>query len=204
VNLHRIVPLLISNVHIPLCTDHCYSDNSWQWTKIVDVGSSEEFKKLPENPELYIRCPFTSVAANCRTDSASADTSHPDMFRGKPAFINQLITFSSYYQQKIAFAGLGTQVLRFSDMSLPRGGMFDIVNSSTTPWTPPHISHRTGEDADVSFRVATTGGSFIEVDQDSIDAAIIAVPGIIRYPERPGECTSGASQLCIHIDTVEQ
>lgn len=184
-----------------VCLRHCYTDDSWRYAYTADIGSEEEFKKLPENPEIYIRCPYTSTSAGCNTDSASDDRSHPDMFRGKPEFVNRLIVFASYYQNSTALMGT-EHVLRFTDMSLPRGGLFDIITGSTMPWTPPHVSHRTGEDADVSFNAVSTNGNFVMVDQQLINQAV-SFSGQSRYDEGRGECTAEDPSLCIHIDYVE-
>ena len=44
-------------------------------------------------------------------------------------------------------------LLRVNDMSLPRGGLFDVDNN----WTGPHDGHRLGREADIGFNGVRNG-----------------------------------------------
>jgi hypothetical protein len=44
---------------------------------------------------------------------------------------------------------LSRRLLSINDMSLIKGGLFDIM-INTPPWKPPHSSHREGKDADIN------------------------------------------------------
>lgn len=67
---------------------------------------------------------------------------HPDNHYGIATLNNSLITLANNY----AAASPGQQ-LRYNDMSLAEGGLFDIGGN----WTPPHVSHRFGTDVDLAL-----------------------------------------------------
>jgi len=50
----------------------------------------------------------------------------------------------------------GGEIIYINDMSLPYGGLFDIQGN----WRPPHDTHRTGRNADISGR--GPGGTFLQ------------------------------------------
>jgi hypothetical protein len=52
----------------------------------------------------------------------------------------------------------GGEIIYINDMSLPYGGLFDIQGN----WRPPHVTHRTGRNADISGR--GPGGTFLRFE----------------------------------------
>lgn len=70
---------------------------------------------------------------------------------------------ASYYNILAPASEKGT--VGINDMSLERGGLFDIGGT----WTPSHFRHRFGTDADIDRRVQRTDGTFIFADQDLLE-----------------------------------
>ncbi len=70
---------------------------------------------------------------------------------------------ASYYNILAPAADRGT--IGINDMSLERGGLFDISGS----WATPHSRHRFGTDADVDRFVQRPDGTFIFADRDLLE-----------------------------------
>jgi hypothetical protein len=68
---------------------------------------------------------------------------------GKEELINAIYTIAWNYVLR------GGEIIYVNDMSLPYGGLFDIQGN----WRPPHKTHRTGRNADISGR--GPGGTFL-------------------------------------------
>lgn len=101
-----------------------------------DVGE-EGFEELPSWPEVYVRCGLT---AGCLCDNTSP--THPQAFWGTPEMVAAVEDLAVSFQK--LNPGLR---LRITDMSLPRGGLFDL----NLNWRAPrHCRHRTGTSVDVS------------------------------------------------------
>jgi hypothetical protein len=77
---------------------------------------------------------------------------------GKEELINAIYTIAWNYVLR------GGEIIYVNDMSLPYGGLFDIQGN----WRPPHKTHRTGRNADISGR--GPGGTFLhrEILEDII------------------------------------
>ncbi len=184
-----------------VCVTDCYTTTSHRYLDTLDVGLLDDLVELPSNPDIYIRCPFTST---CTQDGPGVDTRHPRMFYGKPGLVDRLITMAAYYRNYIPQDV--TQTLRISDMNLPRGGLFDIrkENGTFVPYKPPHKTHRRGTSADISFRALDGNESFVdnEVDQKLIREAILFA-GLRRIDEGENECTAENAKKCIHVEFSE-
>lgn len=78
---------------------------------------------------------------------------HLENHYGTPALNQALIKLAEAYITR--YPG---NKLKYNDMSLPQGGLFDCFESpgcasaGGTPWSPPHKGHRLGMDADLSFK----------------------------------------------------
>lgn len=80
------------------------------------------------------------------------DNHRDENLYGNPRLIRDANIFAAFYYQEFG------QKLRLNDMSLPRGGVFDINGN----WSPPeHASHRLGTDVDLSAHVLDSGGNLI-------------------------------------------
>jgi len=75
-------------------------------------------------------------------------------------FVRKMAT---YYNLLAADAVKGT--IGINDMSLERGGLFDI-DGAWTPANPGHFRHRFGTDADIDRFAQRPDGTFIFADQD--------------------------------------
>jgi len=105
--------------------------------------------------------------------------------------------------QKIISLGLAYnfdtgESLRILNMSLPNGGLFDVMGD----WSPPHKSHRKGTSVDVS-RFINAAGTII-TGQDRLDRiAIKEVGGLRRFTEKyESECPvfKPGDPPCIHYE----
>lgn len=113
------------------CVDSCYTSNSWRYEWTYDIGI-RELANLPNIPSEY---------AKVRT---RPDFNHPDSvaFTGTQFALQMLPLIAQNY-----FV-LSGRLLSVNDMSLIKGGLFDIdINAQ---WTTPHSSHREGKDADIN------------------------------------------------------
>ena len=101
-----------------------------------DVGD-DGFEELPPWPNVYVRCGLT---AGCLCDNISP--THPNAFWGTPEMV------AAVEDLAVSFQALHPELmLRITDMSLPRGGLFDLDLN----WKAPrHCRHRTGTSVDIS------------------------------------------------------
>ena len=101
-----------------------------------DVGYTG-LVELPPWPEVYVRCGLT---ASCICDNTSP--THPSAFWGTREMVAAVEDLAVSFQA--LHPGLR---LRITDMSLPRGGLFDL----NLNWrAPEHCRHRTGTSVDIS------------------------------------------------------
>jgi hypothetical protein len=100
---------------------------------------------LPES-EYYVKYGSPYYAQFHHTPPAYSDD-HTHW--GKEELINAIYTIAWNYVLR------GGEIIYINDMSLPYGGLFDIQGN----WRPPHKTHRTGRNADVSGR--GPGGTFL-------------------------------------------
>lgn len=73
---------------------------------------------------------------------------------------------ASYYNILAAASDKGT--IGINDMSLERGGLFDIAGA----WSPSHFRHRFGTDADIDRFVQRADGTFVFADQDLLQEIV--------------------------------
>lgn len=88
------------------------------------------------------------------------------------------------------------ELLRITDMNLFKGGVLDIYGN----WTNPHVTHRTGNNADISrFSLANNNAVFL--DQDTLDG--MALDLRLRRHREIGSDECPALQqgepACIHL-----
>jgi hypothetical protein len=175
------------------CLSNCYTENSWRWLRVIDIGSEEQFIKLPENTEYYIRCPFTS---GCKTDTANDSHTHPEMFYGDSKLISAITYIAAFY--RLTYTDPSGRKLRVTDMQLPRGGLFDVKNN----WASPHVTHRRGKNADISRHSIVDSGIFGKANSVQFQDLADDIPFIDVYWETStAECPAykPGETPCIHL-----
>jgi hypothetical protein len=162
------------------CVSGCYTFNSWRYEDTYDIG----IRNLAELPTLPPGGDYVKVR--------SPDTNHPDSV----AFTGSAFTLQMLPLVAQNFQIISGRTLSVNDMSLVKGGLFDIG----AQWTPPHKSHREGKDADIN-----QGGVSCDQDRDlraAADQLLSRVPspgGAMRSALLCEPCSGG--RLCRkHID----
>lgn len=172
-----------------ICLSRCYTEKSWIERITYDIREqgSKDWVELPAL-DFYIRCPLT---AGCTADMTPQDPHHTAMFYGKPELVTKLIGLANLVA--IKFPG---HRLRFTDMSLPKGGLFDIHED----WTYPHRGHRLGVNADISYRSIMDDGTIYDLDEKQLDIifTLIRKVKLKNYHESAGQCI-GDARKCLHI-----
>lgn len=92
--------------------------------------------------------------------------SHPGNHFGSGELHVFVRKLASYYNILAAVPDRGS--LGINDMSLERGGLFDIK----ARWRPSHFRHRFGTDADIDQYVKRPDGTFIFADQDLLEEIV--------------------------------
>lgn len=147
------------------CAGGCFTFNSQKRKNTIDV-------RIPG----LTRLP-TSTAFHITARGGTA--SHPEGTWGTLNTVGRAVYLASEY-----FKITGRR-LSINDLSLPKGGVFDIDSN----WTKPHASHRTGTDMDLNR--ADEGGVTVNCeDDDALDKAIKEahrqLPPVKRYCENKG------------------
>jgi len=93
-------------------------------------------------------------------------TDHPRNHFGSGELHVFVRKMASYYNILAAASDKGT--VGINDMSLERGGLFDIDGA----WAPSHFRHRFGTDADIDRFVQRTDGTFVFLDQDLLQEIV--------------------------------
>lgn len=171
----------------------CLDNQTWRTETTTDVRVPG-LVDLPVAPGLYIRC---GVTAGCTSDP-KIDPSHPSPFNGKPDLVTNAAFLSSFYRAYYSF-GPSAQRLRISDISLPKGGRFDIKSD----WGGSHKSHRVGTSVDISRSALLDKGGTTYVDQELLDNIAEDTLGLSRLTETSAsECPTlqPGEPPCIHID----
>lgn len=122
------------------CGGNCFTWNSWKDRQTVDV-KVDGLTLLPDPTvnDYYIKV------------RGGKDT-HPEGYFALPSTIQAIQQVAElYYQLSLSDLGVGRK-LSINDMSLPKGGMFDL---NTLWWVTNtigngHTTHRTGTDADIN------------------------------------------------------
>lgn len=122
------------------CARECFTENSHKYEYTYDVGV-EDLGPLPDGDEHYVKCRSEA----CPTPLSGA--SHPEGSHGTQDTTKKLKAIARKYFERTG------RKLSINDISLPKGGLFDINNN----WATPHIEHRTGTDADLN-RCDGSGG----------------------------------------------
>lgn len=119
------------------CISGCYTWNSWYERTNILVGI-EGLQELedPSANDHYVK-------------NRNGEADHPEAFYGTPDTISTLKEIADkYYALTENENGPETpgRILSVNDMSLPRGGLFDIE----ADWVKPHKTHRRGTDVDIN------------------------------------------------------
>ncbi len=112
------------------CVHDCFTFNSWKIDYTIDVAIDGLAMLPDEGPDdLYIKV-------------RNPDINHPNSvaYFGAPYAFQTLPLIAEDYWV------LTGKKLSVNDMSLPKGGLFDIGAN----WKPEHDSHRLGTDADIN------------------------------------------------------
>lgn len=151
--------------------------------------------ELPPGPGTYVRC---AITLGCVSDSPDGPT-HLRVVFGKQGLVNRLIGLAAAHRAVVKF---NDRVLRISDMSLPKGGQFDLGPPLGVFWASPHKAHRRGTGADISrFTLLDGTVSVADVDQEVLDDFVKKL-GLRRHTEISAkECPQiGAGPPCIHLE----
>jgi hypothetical protein len=156
------------------CVSGCYTRTSFKDEDTLDVGV-DGFKLLedPTPDEYYFKL-------------RSGTDTHPEGHWGTEDTIIKLKKIAEEYYK------LSGRILSVNDISLPKGGLFDIHDN----WDTPHIEHRTGTDADINQGQGPKNIDKIPcLDDDGLDDALREVAKGKLRPWR--KCESGGRK---HID----
>jgi hypothetical protein len=206
----------VSTIEFPpnwYCLTDCYTENSILSLTYIDIGSDETLMVLPQNSEYWVRCTYFH---SCVSDTPNDAESHPRMFHGRRELLSAITRISALYRDKMASNSnsvLGEK-LRIGDIGLPRGGLFDIQKDSNpdpdaidhAPWTPPHSSHRKGENADISTWALRDDNIWIRTHQRTFDLIVRNLRSVNRRREiTREECPrlQNSAYPCIHLELVQ-
>lgn len=134
-----------------VCITGCYDSSSWRYERTIDVGI-RNLNELPDNPGLY-----TKIRGGV------------DYHTNDVAYFGAQLTLQYLPLVAQDYLILSERRLSVNDMSLPKGGLFDIHGN----WQTPHRSHREGKDADIN-----QGGIACEDDEDLMTAVDQLLPRI--------------------------
>ncbi|MDX1251918.1 MAG: penicillin-insensitive murein endopeptidase [Gammaproteobacteria bacterium] len=123
------------------CMVRCFTFNSSKYRDTFDVGVPG-LTKLPASTAFHIT-------------ARGGTGTHPEGTWGTMDAVGRLVLVAKEY-----FDITGRR-LSINDLSLPKGGRFDINNN----WIKPHASHRTGTDADINR--ADEGGVKVACQSDN-------------------------------------
>ena len=154
------------------------------------MAIADEQRELPPGPGTYIRCAKT---LGCVSDSPDNDPDHVRPFLGKSELVNLIIGLAAAHR-----ARFNDRVLRITDMTLLKGGLFDLKEG----WEKPHISHRRGTSADISHFTLLDGSVNVEdVNQKVIDR-YIKLLGLKRETEKDATICPlvGKGAPCVHVE----
>ncbi len=110
--------------------------------RVTGVGPAGEVV-APFESTIFVRVPgLPELLPGANYDLVGQTAIHPNNHFGTPQFNGKLVKVANLYVA--AFPG---NKLRYNDISLPLGGVFDI----SATWLPLHASHRFGEDIDIGL-----------------------------------------------------
>lgn len=114
-----------------VCASSCYTRDSWRYADTYDIG-------VPNLLELHDPVPGMSYTKS-RT---SPDYNHTNdvAFHATGSALYLLLVLADEYKS------ISGRTLSVNDMSLPKGGLFDIKGT----WQPSHFTHHVGKDADLN------------------------------------------------------
>jgi hypothetical protein len=125
--------------------------------------------ELPSDPDLYWRCGDWSTCSS----GDNEDVHHPKAFLGTPLMVAKVRELAEKFKEK----NHGER-LRFTDMSLPWGGLFDF-RENWSP-TPGHIWHRHGIDIDVVDGAVAGDGRLVALNHRKLNS-LACDTGLKRY-----------------------
>lgn len=115
-----------------ICVRNCFTSNSWRWERPLNVGI-QGLEQMPVSGEGHWR--LTGAYGEPGVTSL-----HLFNHYGTSSTVGTLSLIAWRY-----FEDTGGDSLGINDISLPKGGLFDINND----WATPHSEHRAGTDADI-------------------------------------------------------
>lgn len=163
------------------CVKNCWSGNTIWDELTIDVG----VKGL-------VRLETSESIALAR----GGKKTHPEGQYGRPAAIALLKKVADYYKQKT------DEQLSVNDLSLPKGGFFDLEFNWDDSAKKDHEFHRHGVDADINQR----GAWPCDLDDDLFEAAdeyLDPPPNTNRNPPSAvlcEACDNDGDKKCKHID----
>jgi len=127
-----------------VCSRGCYSNTETRYQTIIDVAIYENtfINYWWYGFSFLYLSPLTELPDPGEDDhyvKTGQKTTHPRNHYGTTDTIAKLEDIAKRY-----FMETG-RTLQINDISLPKGGLFDI----NANWKPSHITHRTGTDADI-------------------------------------------------------
>ncbi len=154
------------------CVSGCYDANSWRYETTVDIGI-EGLERLSNSPDgTYIKV----RTADTRHTAANAYYGMPDT--------NVILGLVAVEYLNLTTTAQRSRLLSINDMSLPRGGRFDVNGN----WARPHAEHRIGISADIN-----RDGVFCDDDKElrkAVDNVIPSVGPRLVNPNVPGRTSS--------------
>jgi hypothetical protein len=155
------------------------SQTSWCFRTTIDIGVPSLIS-LPDSSPFYVK---VRDGAPEHQDSAA--------YFGTADAIFNIIEIADQYNN------MTTRLLSVNDMSLPKGGLFDIDSD----FAVPHAWHRTGQSADINKPLGTTCRNAYEL----IVAVNFVMPSDTRSFLTPQGFSRSGRFLCeptgnIHID----
>ena len=112
--------------------------------------------------ELMIKVPgLVSYAAGPDYGLVGSTTIHPSNHYATTTHISMLQQLASDFRNYFPTA----ETLKYNDSSLELGGVFDVKDTLTSRWQPPHRGHRFGNNTDLRTHNPVTGNPILTVKQ---------------------------------------
>ena len=144
-------------------TYYCVDNDQWRCDPYDQTGRIGYMKwalrvrvpdliELPSSPSTYWRCGDTATCSS----GDNEDVHHPRAFFGTPDMIEAVQQLAVRFQDEYP-----SLRLRFTDMSLPWGGLFDYTEN----WDVPHSArqHHAGAAVDVSRSAVDVDGRMVTI-----------------------------------------
>lgn len=168
------------------CYGSCYTFNSWRDVTTLDVRVPDDLSELPAT-SLYSLCGMSS-------NGCVPDPNHPLTHSGTVLMNSRIASMAALY-----FTYVSGNRLQINDVSLPKGGLFDVGSD----WSQPHQTHRAGKAVDINRTTIAPDGSRPPVN----------ITELIKYGKRAGlkvktevapVCSIGTdNNPCFHVSLIE-